>query len=149
MSLGKKHYFILFYAWVIFLCVCVCVCVCACVCICVYTTSSKNRVIAILFLGTVCCLVAKSCVTLVTSWTVPNQDLLSMGLPRQEYWSGLSFPSPEHLPDSVITHASPALIGGFYSDEPPGKIKLSLKNYIQKDTYTPVISATLFIIVKT
>ena len=35
-----------------------------CVCVCLCTTSSKNRVIAIPFLGTVCCFVAKSCITL-------------------------------------------------------------------------------------
>ena len=38
-------------------------------------------------------LVAKSCPTLATPWTVPHQDLLSMKFSRQEYWSGLPFPS--------------------------------------------------------
>ena len=38
-------------------------------------------------------LVTKSCVTLVTPWTVARKALLSMGLPRQEYWNGLLFPS--------------------------------------------------------
>ena len=37
---------------------------------------------------------------------------LSMGLPKKEYWSGLSFPAPGDLPDSEIEHASPALAGG-------------------------------------
>ena len=36
----------------------------------------------------------------VTLWTVARQALLSMGFPRQEYWSGLPFPSPEDLLDS-------------------------------------------------
>ena len=45
------------------------------------------------------CLVFKLCVTLVTPWTIAHKALLSMGLPRQEYWSGLPFPSPGDLPD--------------------------------------------------
>ena len=44
-------------------------------------------------------LVSKSCPTLVTPWTVAHQAPLSMGFSRQEYWSGLPFPSPGHLPD--------------------------------------------------
>ena len=39
-------------------------------------------------------LVAKSCPTLATPWTVARQAPLSMGFPRQEYWNGLSLPSP-------------------------------------------------------
>ena len=39
-------------------------------------------------------LVAKLCPTLVTPWTIAHQDPLSMGFSRQEYWSGLPFPSP-------------------------------------------------------
>ena len=38
--------------------------------------------------------VTKSCLTLATPWTVACQAPLSMGFSRQEYWSGLSFPSP-------------------------------------------------------
>ena len=54
-------------------------------------------------------LVAKSCPTLATPWTVACQALLSMGLCRQEYWSGLPFPSPGDLPDPGIKPGSPAL----------------------------------------
>ena len=39
---------------------------------------------------------------LVTPWTVAYQAPPSMGFSRQEYWSGLQFPSPEDLPDSGI-----------------------------------------------
>ena len=39
-------------------------------------------------------LVAKSCPTLETPWTVASQAPLPMGFSRQEYWSGLPFPSP-------------------------------------------------------
>ena len=50
-----------------------------------------------------CCLVTKSCSDFfVTPWTVTHQDPLSKGFPREEYWSGLPFPSPGHLPDSGI-----------------------------------------------
>ena len=42
-------------------------------------------------------LVAKSCVTLATPWTVAHQAPLSMEFPRQEYWIGLPFPSPKAL----------------------------------------------------
>ena len=41
-------------------------------------------------------LVTKSCPTLMTPWTVACQATLSMGFSRQEYWSGLPFPSPSH-----------------------------------------------------
>ena len=44
-------------------------------------------------------LVTKSCATLATSWTVAHEAPLSMGFPRQEYWSGLPFPPPEDFPD--------------------------------------------------
>ena len=56
-----------------------------------------------------CFLVAKSCPTLATPWTVARQAPLSMGFPRQEYWSGLPFPSPGDLPDPAIEPGSPAL----------------------------------------
>ena len=57
----------------------------------------------------------------VTPWTVAHQASLSMGFPRQEFWSGLPFPSPGDLPDPGIKPASPALAGGFFTTEPPGK----------------------------
>ena len=58
------------------------------------------------------------------AWTIAGQVPLSMGFPRQEYWSGLSFPSPGDLPCSGIepvSPASPALAGGFFITEPPGE----------------------------
>ena len=39
-------------------------------------------------------LVTKSCLTLVTPWTVACQVPLSMGFPKQQYWSGVPFPYP-------------------------------------------------------
>ena len=44
----------------------------------------------------------------VTPWTVAHQALLSMGFPRQDYWSELPFPSPGELPDPGIKPKSPA-----------------------------------------
>ena len=44
-----------------------------------------------------------------TPWTVALQAPLSVGFPRQEYWSGLPFPSPEDLPGLRIEPKSPAL----------------------------------------
>ena len=54
-------------------------------------------------------------------WTLAHQALLSMGSSRQEYWSGLPFPSPRDLPNLGIKPASPALTGGFFTTEPLGK----------------------------
>ena len=56
----------------------------------------------------------------VTPWTAA-QAPLSMGFLRQEYWSGLPFPSLEDLPDSGIVPTSPAMADGFFTTEPPGK----------------------------
>ena len=54
-------------------------------------------------------LVAKSCLTLVTPWTAACQAPLSVVFSRQEYWSGLPFPSPGDLPDPGIEPRSPTL----------------------------------------
>ena len=54
-------------------------------------------------------LVAKSCPTLATPWTVACQAPLSMGFSRQEYWSRLPFPSPGDLPNPGTKPRSPAL----------------------------------------
>ena len=72
----------------------------------------------------VCCLVAKSCPTLATPWTVARQALLSVGFSRQEYWSGLPFPFPGNLPDPGIKPMPPessALAGGFFTTVPHRK----------------------------
>ena len=64
------------------------------------------------------CSVAHSCLTLVTPSTVAFQAPLSMGFPRQDYWSGLPCPPPGDLPDPGM---EPALVGGFFITSPPGK----------------------------
>jgi len=59
--------------------------------------------------------------SLATLWTVAWQAPPSMGFSRQEYWSGLPFPSPGNLPYPGIELESPTLAGGFFTIEPPGK----------------------------
>ena len=84
------------------MCVCVCVCVCACACACML---SRVRLFE-------------------TLWTIAHQASLSMGFSRQEYWSGLLFPSPGDLSDPGIKPASlafPALAGMVFTTEPHGK----------------------------
>ena len=62
----------------------------------------------------------------MTPWTVAYQAPLSMGYSRQEYWSGLTFPSPGDLPDSGIEPGSPALQADSLPAEPPGKPMLCI-----------------------
>ena len=64
-----------------------------------------------------------------TPWTVAHQAPLSMGFSRQEYWSGLPFPSPGDLPNPGIEPWSPALQADGLSSEPPGKPRDSLTRY--------------------
>ena len=55
-----------------------------------------------------------------------------MGFSRQEYWSGLPFPSPGDLPDPGIEPGSPALEADALTSEPPGK-KKNKKDYAELD----------------
>ena len=57
----------------------------------------------------------------VTPWTVAQQTPLSVEFSRQEYWSGLPFPSPRDRPDPGIKPWSPALQAGSLLSEPPEK----------------------------
>ena len=56
----------------------------------------------------------------VTPWTTARQAPQSMAFSRQEYWSGLPFPSPGDLPDPGIEPGSPALEADALTSEPPG-----------------------------
>ena len=72
----------------------------------------------------VLCSVAQLCLTLCNpmDYSPPGSSVL--GFSRQEYWSGLAFPSPEDLPNPEIepaSLASPALAGRFFTTESPGK----------------------------
>ena len=70
------------------------------------------------------------------------------GISQQEYWSGLPFPSPEDCPDSGIKPMSPALVGGFFTIEPPGKLNDDLivektKGSYGKLLYVQFLSTTM------
>ena len=65
--------------------------------------------------------VVQLCLTLCDPWTVAHQAPLSMGFSRQEYWSGLPFPSPGDLPDPGIEFRSPTLQADALTSAPPGK----------------------------
>ena len=77
----------------------------------------------------------------LTPWTVAHQAPPSVGFFRQEYWSGLPFPSPGDLPDPGIKPKSPAVAGGSFTTEPlrkpttqlrhPQIPKMKLKNSVQ------------------
>ena len=66
--------------------------------------------------------VAQSCPTLCNpvNYSLPGS---SMGFSRQEYWSGLLFPSPGDLPNPGIEPGSPTLWADALPSEPPGKLK--------------------------
>ena len=64
-----------------------------------------------------------------TPWTVAHQGPPPMGFSRQEYWSGLPFPSPGDLPDPEIEPRSPALQADALTSEPPGKLWSILLEY--------------------
>ena len=56
----------------------------------------------------------------MTPWTVAYQAPLFIGFSREEYWSGLPFPSPGDLPDPGIEPRAPALWADALTSEPPG-----------------------------
>ena len=60
----------------------------------------------------------------VTPWTIARQAPLSMEFSRQEFWSGMPFPTPGDLPDpgiEPVSLASPALAGRFFTIAPSRK----------------------------
>ena len=66
----------------------------------------------------------------MTPWTIAIQAPLFLRFPRQEYWSGLPFPSSGNLPRPGIeptSLASPVLAGRFFTTTPPGKSPYCLK----------------------
>ena len=70
-----------------------------------------------------------------------------MGFPRQEYWSGLPFPSLGDLPHSGIEPESPVLAGGFFTTEPPGKPLNSLAAPLIRMVRIRMVEMILIIIV--
>ena len=69
----------------------------------------------------VCMYVHSVTLVFVTPWPVAFQAPLSMRFSWHEYWSGLPCPPSEDLPNPRIEPVSPALAGGFFTTEPPGK----------------------------
>ena len=59
----------------------------------------------------------------VLEWVAFSFSRIFMGFSRQEYWSGLPFPSPGDLPDPGIETGSPAFQANTLTSEPPGKRK--------------------------
>ena len=73
-----------------------------------------------------------------TPWTVAYQASPSMGFSRQEYWSGLPFPSPGDPPDPGIKPRSPTLEADALTSEPtgkPNKIKYPIKSFLNTKTF--------------
>ena len=66
----------------------------------------------------------------MTRWTLAYQAPPSMGFSRQEYWSGLPFPSPR------IEPRSPALQAGALTSEPPGKPMTNLDSILKSRDIT-------------
>ena len=96
--------------------------------------------------GSFCCkhsdvyyfVVYKSCRTPVNPWTVACQASLSIGFPRQEYWSGLPFLHPGDLSHPGFESISSALAGGSFTTEPPEKVK-ETQGYINKGYLSHII----------
>ena len=92
----------------------------------------------------VCAKSLQSCPTLCDPGTIAHPALLSMEFPRQEYWSGLSFPIPGDLPDpgtEPVAPVVPPLAGGFFPTHHLGSLSLYDWNvnwwcYKQKTTTT-------------
>ena len=64
-----------------------------------------------------------------TLWTVALQAPLSMGFPRQEYWSEVPFPSPGYLPDPAIKPVSPKFSDRLVSTEHLGSPKAGIERH--------------------
>ena len=89
------------------------------------------------------CMYAHS-VTSESLVTIACQTSLSMEFSRQEYWSGLIFPTTEHLPDPGVepmSLSSAALAGGFFSPAPPVKLCERVKDRGACSTAAPCSTA--------
>ena len=88
-----------------------------------FSTINATCAVCLVYVWATMCLVAHSCVWLsVTPQTAVLQAPLLMGFFRQEYWSGLPFPTPGDLPNPGIESVAPALASGFFNTEPPWKV---------------------------
>ena len=97
----------------------------------IYYSIGKSDDRCLIPLVILCVQSIQSCLT-VTPWTVAHQAPLTVGFYRQEYWSGLPFPSVADLPDPGIepeSLTSPALAGGFFITSATLEAPQSLNNY--------------------
>ena len=113
------------------------------VCMCMYTQMDVHTFIYIHMCTYMWCavfwLVTQLGLTLfATPWMAARQAPLSMGFPRQEYWSGLPFLSPGDLPNPGIQLSSPALVGRFF---------LPLSHQGKLHTYIFVINTCILCVV--
>ena len=83
--------------------------------------------------------------TFCTLWTITHQAPLSMGFPRQEYWSGLPFPSPGNLSDPGIESASvmsPTMAGRFFTTSTTWEAPIQPTYMLMYDRATTLIILT-------
>ena len=73
---------------------------------------------------------------LATPWPVAYQAPPSMGFSRQEYWSGLPFPSPGDLPDPGIKPGPPAFQADALTSEAPGTNRMELWTWMNSTCNT-------------
>ena len=103
--------------------------------VCLYVFISLGYILSIQLSGYMVSKRVKSlsCVQLfATPWTVAHQAPPSMEFSRQEYWSGLPFPSPGDLPDPGIEPKSPALQADALPSEPLGNPRERIWKKINK-----------------
>ena len=79
--------------------------------------ANNNQVMYLPYIIPPAYMCARSFLTLCNPQTIAHQTPLSMGFPRQEYWSGLLFPTPGDLPVTVIKSMSPALASIFFTTD--------------------------------
>ena len=79
----------------------------------------------------------------MTPWIIACQPPLFMGFPRQEYWSGLPFPSLGDYADPGIKRTSSALAGGFITTEPVRKPQLLVQLHVSESESHSVMSDSL------
>ena len=93
---------------------------------CFFLTMFEAKFFFSLYTQFICCVLFSHVQLFATPWTVAHQAPLSLEFSRQEYWSGLPFPSPGDLPDPGIKPGSPALQADSLPSEPPGRCVCSI-----------------------
>ena len=88
-----------------------------------------------------CCLVSKSCPTLCNPMYCRPPG--SVGFSRQEYWSGLLFPTPGDIPNPEIEPESPSLADGFFTTELPANPNKQYHHLINSYAHSPQPLATV------